>query len=697
MKPVAILLAALPFSPTVLAQAAAAAADAAPTMAEAGRTAKAGSAGPRNASEEDNRESAAQQSLPMTKEVAAGSALGQSQEGYSEAIKNQAGVQPTNSAGSSNDAFAIRGIKLNLFSNYRLDGGLPVAGVITNPTENKQRVETLKGANALMYGIASPAGIINFVTKRAGPQDVTTLGMAGNHFGQFGMNADIGRRFGEDRQFGVRINASATHLENGVRGTSGQGYFGSLGLDWRVSPKLTLDGDIEYYNREVGEQAGIGLQPAVKGVVPITRVPNPRQLLSGPWDVYTPRTFNSQARAIYRFDDQWRVLLQGGVSEAHRSRQTVRIRDYNPITGANGRVDVQPVTNDYRNTFYRGELIGHLDTGPLPHELTLGASSSKRYSHTYDVQNISLAQRQNIFDPIDLPAPVYTKPGVSNPAQSSTDRGLYAYDTVGITTRLKLLLGLRRVQDTEVTGSTQSRSYVTSTGYGALYDVLPTTTVFASYMEGLEAGGTAPSNAINANQTLSPAISQQREVGVRDTYFPGLSLNASYFEITRANALINPATNVYGYNGDLSYKGVEATARYELNRQWLLTGALLKLRARQIAPGQSFNGKTPENTPSLNTSLGVAYRMPSVPGLTLKAGVKYISERPVNPDNQGYIPSTAVYDAGLSYVTRFSGHRTTLALNIDNLFNKRYWNSVQSGTYGIGMDRRVSFSAKIDL
>ncbi len=131
----------------------------------------------------------------MTKEVASGAALGQTQEGYSDAIKNRAGVQPTNSSGSSNDAFAIRGIKLNLFSNYRLDGGLPVTSVITNLTENKDRVETLKGANALMFGVASPACIINFVTKRAGQRDVTSVGMAGSSFGQYGISADIGRRF----------------------------------------------------------------------------------------------------------------------------------------------------------------------------------------------------------------------------------------------------------------------------------------------------------------------------------------------------------------------------------------------------------------------------------------------------------------------------------------------------------------------
>src|SRR5207248_1259644 len=47
------------------------------------------------------------QDLPMTKEVASGAALGQTQEGDADAIKNQAGVQATNSAGSSNDASSI--------------------------------------------------------------------------------------------------------------------------------------------------------------------------------------------------------------------------------------------------------------------------------------------------------------------------------------------------------------------------------------------------------------------------------------------------------------------------------------------------------------------------------------------------------------------------------------------------------------
>ncbi|CAN7753214.1 TonB-dependent receptor [Variovorax sp. LjRoot290] len=637
------------------------------------------------------------QNLPMTKEVASGQAIGQTQEGYSEAIKNQAGVQATNSAGSANDAFAIRGIKLNLFSNYRLDGGLPVAGVITNPTENKERVETLKGANALMFGVASPAGIINFVTKRAGPRDITTVGAAGNSFGQYGLALDLGRRFGTDEQVGVRLNASATHLENGVRDMGGDGSFASLGVDVRVTPRLTLQGDFEHYRRDVPEQAGIALLSPVNGVIPLTPVPSPRNLLSGTWNLYTPRTTNIQGRADYVLNDDWKVLLQGGQSQSERHRNTVRIRNYNILTGAGGIVTVQPIDNDYTNTFWRTEVLGKFRTWGLTHDLTIGLSSSERESNTSQSATITLPQRQNIYNPIRLNPPLIG-PSVPRPMQSSTDTGLYGYDTIGITDKLKMLLGVRRVQDKEVFGSTETKTYHTSPAYGVLYDIRPTTTLFASYMEGLEAGATAPANAANANEILPPAISKQKEIGIRDSYFKGLQLSVSYFDIMRANAVTDPATGIFGYNGNLSYKGIEATASYEINRDWKVNAAVLRLNAKQDAPGQPLiDGKAPENTPKWNANFGVSYRVAAVPGLTVRAGMKIITKRPLNAQNQGYLPGTTLYDAGLSYATRIEGRPTSFSLSIDNLTNKRYWNSVADGTYGIGMDRSIRFNAKVNF
>ena len=44
-----------------------------------------------------------------------------------------------------------------------------------------------------------------------------------------------------------------------------------------------------------------------------------------------------------------------------------------------------------------------------------------------------------------------------------------------------------------------------------------------------------------------------------------------------------------------------------------------------------------------------------------------------------------------------NARRLTFLLAVDNLANLRYWNSVQTGTYGIGMDRTVRMTIKMDM
>ncbi|MFC5520642.1 TonB-dependent receptor [Polaromonas jejuensis] len=638
------------------------------------------------------------QSLPMTKEVASGEALQNSQEGYTEAVKNQAGVSPSNSKGSPNDSINIRGIKLNLFSNYRLNGGLAIAGVVTTPTEDKERIETLKGANALMFGVASPAGIINLVTKRALDRDVTSVSLQGNSFGQYGAAVDLGRRFGEEKQLGVRANLSAAHLENGVRGAGGDSEFASIGADLKATSRLSFQLDLENYRRDVVEQGTVSLPAAVKGVIPIPQVPDPRNLLSGPWALYTPRTTNVQLRADYLLNDAWKVIGEIGRSNASRSRLTVRIGGYDVATGNNGIPTVNTVTQEYVNSFKRTELIGKFDTGPFKHDLTLGISSSVRDAMTPAQNQIVMPQRLNIYNPIALPVPVPTSPSTSLPLQDSKDTGLYVYDTIGWGPKWKFLAGLRQTRSSQDNQVKQESATTSSPALGVLYDIRPTTTLFASYMKGLEDGGVAPLIAKNAFEILAPGISTQKEIGIRDSYFKGVSISASYFDIKRVNAVTDPVTRIFANDGVTVFRGVETVVSADITRHWTVNAAAQWLHAVQhAARDKTIEGLVPENTPDFVGNLSVTHRAAFLPGLTLTAGAAYISKRPVNPQNQGFIPGYALFSAGAGYATKLAGRPTTFQLSIDNLTNKRYWNSVQTGTLGTGMDRSIRFNAKISF
>jgi iron complex outermembrane receptor protein len=640
------------------------------------------------------------QQLPMTKAVVSGQVLEQSaQEGYSEAIKGVAGVAPANSKGSANDSIYIRGIKLNLFSNYRLNGGLSTAGVITVPTENKEKIETLKGANALMFGVASPAGIINLVTKRAGPKDINSVAVVGNAFGQTGGSADVGRRLGDAKQLGVRVNAAVARLQNGVRNTGGDNEFASLGLDWTVSPKLQLQGDLEYFRKHVPEQGGVSLLAVRDGVVPITPVPDPRNLLSARWAMLNAETTNFQVRGDYFFVEGWDVLAEVGRSYAHRSRFTVRIGGYDIVNGAGGDVRVNTVRQDYLNTFERVELVGNFATLFLGHRLAFGGSRSERDSENPYQNNAVLSQRQNIFNPIDLAEPNFNpNTAMALARQTSEEIGVYAYDTISIGRQWKVLAGLRFTRDKEDNGRQKGIARVNTPALGMLYDPVPGLTLFGSYMEGLEAGATAPVNAVNAYEIMPAAVSTQKEIGFRMFGFKGVSFSASGFQITRANAVTDPMTLVFAQNGDIEYLGVEGTVNLQLLREWNFEFTGQWMRAIQHAPDAQINDLVPENTPNGLGNIRVGYRPSWLKGLALTAGASGITRRYVNPQDQGRIPGYVLYLAGLGYQTRIGGkYRLAIQLNVDNLANLRYWNSVQTGTYGTGMDRSFKMSTRFDF
>src|SRR5258706_1864598 len=119
----------------------------------------------------------------------------QQAEGIFDALKNTAGVTRAQTSGIIADNLVIRGITVENRTSYRLNGGLPINNLLEMPLENKERVEVLKGSSALYYGFTSPAGVVNLVTKRAGPTPVSSLTVSGNEFGGYQSHVGIRRPF----------------------------------------------------------------------------------------------------------------------------------------------------------------------------------------------------------------------------------------------------------------------------------------------------------------------------------------------------------------------------------------------------------------------------------------------------------------------------------------------------------------------
>jgi len=80
------------------------------------------------------------------------------------ALRNTAGVSHAQIGNATYDNIAIRGLLVDNQRNYRLNGSLPIVNLIDTPLENKERVEVLKGAASLYYGLVPPSGIVNLIT-----------------------------------------------------------------------------------------------------------------------------------------------------------------------------------------------------------------------------------------------------------------------------------------------------------------------------------------------------------------------------------------------------------------------------------------------------------------------------------------------------------------------------------------------------
>ncbi|HEY1894749.1 MAG TPA: TonB-dependent receptor plug domain-containing protein, partial [Terracidiphilus sp.] len=121
----------------------------------------------------------------------------------SDVVKNDASIGEDYAPVGYYGDFQIRGFPIDLATGLDING-MTIAGEQDVPLENKERVEFLKGIAGVESGVASAGGLINYVTKR--PAVIQAMDLATDQRGSAYGNADLGRLFGAEKKFGVRVN-----------------------------------------------------------------------------------------------------------------------------------------------------------------------------------------------------------------------------------------------------------------------------------------------------------------------------------------------------------------------------------------------------------------------------------------------------------------------------------------------------------
>jgi iron complex outermembrane receptor protein len=633
----------------------------------------------------------------ITREVLELQAVG----GLYDAVRNTAGVSRQQNGGDTWDQLVIRGIAVENRTNYRLNGSLPIMNFSQVPMEDKERVEVLKGATALYYGFTSPAGVVNFVTKRAGSTPVSTVGMTVDQNGSAVASADVARRFGESQQVGVRVNLAGGTLASYMDDVgNGNRKFASAALDWRVNSRLLLKADLEYDKRRVTEQAGIQLPTAVGGVITLPPAVDPKRLIGPDWARFEAQTKNALLRADYALSDDWALTVEAGHSETARDRSLAIFRLTNAaalLTGA-GRITGNLQHSVVDSDMLRAELAGTVLTGAVKHDITFGATRTDKGQDPIYQANYTIAS-QNLYQPVPITSYTIgaTPTTPTTAALDSRDAGVYAIDRLTLSSNWQAVAGVRNVQYRSDQGSNHYDVSKTTPMAALIYKVNSDMSFYASSSQGLEEGETAPTGSANVGTRMAPGVSRQKEIGARwrTPGGGGTLLQAALFDINRPGYYTNTA-NIFTADGEQRYRGLELSAQGKLTRQlsWQSSAQLLDPEFRRI--NADYNGKLPENASKQTASTFLSYELAGVPGLSFNGGAYYTGRRPVNDLNQAFLGGVTLFSAGARYATSIMGKNTVWQANVDNAADKQYW--AGAGTrLASGAPRLIKLSVKVDL
>ncbi len=609
--------------------------------------------------------------------------------------------------------------KRNIFETYTIRGfsgsadDLTFGGLIgmapnmRGTTEMAERVEVLKGPSTFLYGMppgGSVGGAVALQPKRAGDEPLTRLTSTYSSDSLYGIHADIGRRFGANKEWGIRVNAVSRDGDTAVDGEKHGMNMGALALDWRGErARVSLD----YYNiRE--KMRGINYFGVSAGAA-VTVLPEPRDgsnTLAAPWSFNT----NSTETVLLRSEIDLTDSITAWAAYGHKSGGYDALITSSQITSNAGALSVSGVRSQRQGSQNSGEVgvRGSFVTGSVGHDWVVTATSYDS-SNTFKDRRFAVSSVTNIQNPDWGPAPDLTAYNASGPT-SIMDLKLASLglsDTLKfMDDRLQVTLGLR--YQTVKSASTA----ISATGVhtpGARYDSSKTSPAIAfvwkaseqlsfygNYIEGLSAGQAAPATAVNAGEVLPPYQTRQVEIGAKWD-LGRLTTTVALFQIEKPSAYLDPVTLIYGTFGEQRNRGIELNAFGEVQDGLRLIGGVSYTDAKVTkASTAATTGKTAAGTPAFMAKLGVEYDLPSLPGLTLNANVNHTGKRYANNTNTLSLPSFTVLDIGARYETEVRGNPLTLRATVQNVTNEAYW-AGGSLAGGYGAPRTVLLSASVDF
>ena len=593
--------------------------------------------------------------------------------------------------------------------------------------------QLIKGASTAVTGMdpeGAVSGALNIETKKASDEGNRKVGLAWFSDSRVQTTADIGQRFGESKQFGIRANAKLRHGDTPRDGYKEDDKEFALNADYR-GEKLRVALDTVYAKRKTnGGRAR--MQDIQNAAGKLYGAPDGKTNLLPSWN--WQNTVGQTHMLTFEYDTDHSFQITGGIgynkaryygtliSPTVCRTATATCNTANQYTTGTARLTDQYFRTLSMNLSARGEFY----TGPVSHNWSTAFDRIIRQRATYrgTAAGRSTAtiypERGNIAGQLAAFKSDYpnTWENSANLDARIKVNSLALSDTLGfLDNKLRLTVGgrLQHVEYTDKKANETGKSHRISPMLMAAWLPSPDLVVYGNYMQDLEPADIKTDD--DGNTTMAkPRVSRQFELGVRKNWGDVVT-TLSLFQIKRPGYW-RGQTNA---NGRLTYGNKSDFAKYKakggaagdeqgternrgiefnvygnlLNKTLRPSFGLMYLRADLKNYPNSrdmlING-VQVASPRVIAKAGIEWDTPFVQGLTLNANVQYYGKSYQDTQKKYAFPSYTLVDVGARYAKKF-GERNTLTVSgaVENVFNKNYW-QVQRGQYDrsfavVGMPR----------
>lgn len=624
--------------------------------------------------------------------------------------------------GNFSQGFRIRGFDLAA-DDIALGGLYGILPRQILPLEAVERVEVIKGSSAFLNGLpAAGSGVggnVNIEPKRADSVPTQRVSVDYTGRGQTGVSTDIGRRFGDNDQFGVRANVVHREGETEIHKERDRTTGAFLGLDYH-GDKLESSLDMGYVKSTIHHgRVGISLDTLnnVITLPSVPSVPSNRTNYSSAWNYADLESRYVMIKNDYHLNDQW--VLYSAIGSSHNNEWSASGAPL--VSDMSGRSTVTRLTTHFKSDTTSGMagLRGKVDTGPVSHQLNMNYSGI--YNRSASAYTMSTAQDfGSIYHPTPQASPstAFTGGNLANPhiRNKNINNGVAFSDTLGFwQDRVQVTAGARYqhidVKNYSYEGVEDNnaalKAHRWSPVYGVVFKATDWLSLYANHIEGLQASGTAPTTTLNSGYIVGLGRTRQNEVGIKveKGRYGG---NIALFDMRRQVGLTG-SDNVYRLAGEQRNQGVEVNVFGEPVLGWRINAGSTWLRPKMSnANGYennrwaSYEGKDAVGVPRNQWTLGTEWDIPQVEGLMAQANLLHTSRQYVNSLNTLRLPSWTRLDVGVQYQMPIHSAMVsviTWRAGVENVTNEKYWETVgtNNGYLTQGDPRNYKLSMSLDF